>query len=210
MKNIILCGFIVISCCKQLKSQEAPKGASLGLDLSYTRLSTFEKPGGFFSLTYMRGKHLVFAGPSLQYYDYAHPQPLWGAQAGYRIFPNGTGRRFNLFFEYNLNYVKGTIKDRVGLYFYEMYAGYADRKIALVSIDNYLGFGFRCHLFKGLYVASNAGFALGFYKEDYSYTDQGGRSWSGKGHLSPRWPLRDNRIFKITVGYDLVRLKKKG
>jgi hypothetical protein len=190
-----------------LKGQDTLKRVYVGVDLACVRPDVFKKDGFFPSLTVSSGKHVVFAGPSLVYYDQYHPRGLWGAQAGYRLFPNKHYKRFNLFFEYNVNFVKGKLIDN-----YRSFGWFnteSIRTINLVALDNYFGFGFRINLFKNLYLSSNIGFDLGFYKEEYSYEYPNGAKWGSSGHLRLRNLSDRNKIFKIGIGYDLFRLKKK-
>jgi hypothetical protein len=168
---------------------------------------------GFFpSLSLSWNKQIIFAGPSVVFYDAQHPQPLSGAQAGYRIFPNGRNKKFNLFFEYNINYVNGKIKDNIGYPWDDFSGGYKSvtQSRHVVSLDNYFGFGFRWNIFRNFYLSSNIGAGVGLYKEDYTYSYLNGPTWGSKGNLAFRDPIGSfNRLFKIGIGYDLVNFKKK-
>ncbi len=212
MKQIILIlGFLVLGSFSVIKAQDSlkkqPKKAYLGLELAYANPTLF-KDGFFPCLTFSKGKHTVFAGAFLIYYDAWHPRPLWGAQAGYRIFPNGAANRFNLFFDYMFNLLNGKITDKVSSgYYYPQ--DYGTQTTHFVHLDNYLGFGVRWNVVKHFYASLGVGSSIGFSKEEYSYDYSNGKKYQSTGKLMPRLFRPDNNIIKFGLGYQLPVSGKK-
>jgi hypothetical protein len=200
--------FLTLMSLLKLNAQDTLKKIQIGLEFSYARPSLF-KDAVFPSITLSSAKHGVFAGPCVVYYNDEYLRPLWGAQAGYRLFPNGRDKRFDLFFEYNFNLVKGTLKDKFTVGYPEANRTAVLRTINLVSVDNYFGFGFRWNILKDFYIASNVGFNVGLYKQDYTYEYQNGETWTAKGDLEFRRLSERSRIFKVGIGYNLIRIKGK-
>ena len=206
MKYIFKISLLLLAACSLVNAQDSAKKVQLGFDIAYAKPTLF-KDGFFPSLTFSLDKQVIFAGAGVIYYDAWHPRPITGIQAGYRVFPNGRDKRFNLFFECNTSFFKGSIEDRMSFYQFEIWGGTGTRTIDFTAIDNYFGFGFRWNVLKNLYISSNMGVDLGFYKENYTYEYANGQRFQGEGNMVLRDPLAFYKIFKISVGYDLYRLR---
>lgn len=200
MKKIIclLILLTALSANAAMAQDSIKKRSYLGIELSYQNPRIF-KDGFLPALTFSQGKHQIYAGPQLMYLNTA-PQAIWGAQAGYRFFPNGSTNRFNLFFDYNFSFLKGSITEE-HLNNHSYWEFPKTRTTQLLSLDNYLGFGFQLKILKNLYASTAIGVGVGFYKEEYTYTYSNNAVYIGSGDLRLRRSSEINHQLKIGLGY---------
>jgi len=199
---------LLIFFCLSAKSQDSLSRAKFGMEISLAR-TKFNFECIYPSFVFAKGKHLVFAGPGIYYVSPDQMTPFAGVQAGYQFFPNGKAKRFNSFFEFDFNFMKGTLRDKYSINFNYPYGGVSDRATDFVSIDNYLSFGFSLRMMKYFYLKPVFGLGVGLYKEDYTYHFYNNQVLSGQGNLAFRYPLGLNSIAKLTFGCNLVSLRKK-
>ena len=209
-----------------LKSQDSLKTFQIGFDLGLGN-NALGRGNIYPALTLSKGKHVAFAGPAFIYGIYYNPYPpSYGVQMGYQFYPNGRNNRFNLFFEYDFNYVRSQF--HFGYYSTNQTA-LKKQGILLSSVDNYLGFGFRLNLSKGLYFKTNLGVGLIYYGEKYheEYNDGTVKNYSSGNQFyfgnfypfSARYTsyfgtehYYDNRfvgIVKVSIGSDFHSFKKQ-
>ena len=220
---ILICVFFLFN----IKGQDSLKRTSIGIDFSIGN-NALGRENILPSITLSKGNHLAFVGPAFIYNMPYNPYPpQYGVQAGYQFYPNGTMNRFNLFFEYDFNYVNANFIRK----FNGSYPESVVRKdISILSIDNYLGFGFRLKIFKGLYFKSNIGIGAIYYLESVSETHNNGEVYQYEykypfvvGKINPfnsmyssyYTPFYQNEykrfvgLFKVGLGCDLYSFKNK-
>lgn len=176
----------------------------LGMEFSYVNPNIF-KDGFAPGITWAVNKHQISAGWLLMY-DQRSYRPMHGAYAGYRIYPNGSVNKLSLFFDYTFNFVKGGIDDRYISRGWPYSSG--DRHINVVSLDNYLGFGFQWNIFKSIYLHTGVAMNIGFYKEEYRYEYESGLTYEEKGTLRFREMDGLNFQVKTGLGFRLALPKK--
>lgn len=224
MKNIIFSLTTVFISLFSLKAQDSLNKLQIGFDFLIGN-NALGRENIYPSITLSKAKHTAFIGPAFIYGLYYNPYaPSFGLQAGYQYYPNGKKNRFNLFFEYDFNWVKA--KFQINHYSWNQ-TGLKKRNIEISSLDNYLGFGFRLNIIKGLYLKTNLGLGLIFYREStkdelydgtiIAYNDTG-KLFAGKFYPFTSqyigyelYPWRQNQligIFKIGLGWDLYSFKK--
>jgi hypothetical protein len=191
-----------------LQAQDSLKKRFIGLDLAGARHASF-RSAFYPSLTFTAGKHILFAGPALNYLGAGQTQPMYGVQAGYQFFPNDNNKRVNLLFELNTIYVKGRFNEKFTNYGDFVAPVSGERSINMVSLDNYFSFGFRLNFLKRFYLKTTYGLSIGFYKTEYTYTYANGEVYGASGNLYPKNLSLSNRMFKMSIGCDLIRLHKK-
>ncbi len=153
MKKIIF-SLLLATGIFHLKAQDSLKKLQIGLD--YTMGNTTIGKGNIFtSIVIGKGKHVAFLGPAFIYGLPHNPyRPIYGIQAGHQVYPNGRDNRFNLFFEYDFNFMKFKLTQN---YYSYNSSGVKNVTTEFSSLDNYLGFGFRLNLIEGLYFKTNVG-----------------------------------------------------
>ncbi|MEO6306000.1 MAG: hypothetical protein ABIP51_22830 [Bacteroidia bacterium] len=222
MKKIIFI-LLLFTSIIYLKGQDSLNKLQLGVDLALGN-NAIGKGNILPSITISKGKHVVFAGPTFIYGLTSNPyRPIYGLQAGYQFYPNGRKNRCNLFFEYDFNYMKARFQQD---YYSNNSTGLKKRITEFSSLDNYLGFGFRLNIIKGLYFKTAVGLGIVIYDQSFKeeYYDGTSRSYSyGQsvyfGKFPPYYlrPFYDEYyfnysqiigIFKIGLGWDLYSFKK--
>ena len=224
MKKIILVFTGLLLSTFTILSQDSIKKHSIGVDFNIGN-NALGRKNIYPSIVLSKGKHSFFIGPSFIYgSQYRLYAPIHGLQAGYLFYPNGHQKRFNLFFEYDFNYTKVNVDFK---YYLSSQNGLKKRSIELMSIDNYIGFGFRTNIFKGLYIKTNASVGMIFYSENVE--DEFYNGTVSKSNMNPRfyvgnyypyryggsgYPYYFNRkyfigLFKIGIGYDIHIKKSK-
>lgn len=186
--------------------QDSAKTFQLGLDISLGYNNTGR--GNFLpAVTVSGNRHGVFAGPLLiNNADPVQRGPLFGIQAGYQFYPNGRQKTFNLFFEYDFNFLDGKIVDTAPAMITNPYGGVKTRTIGFFSLFNYFSYGFRLNILKGLYLKTNVGLGLGWSGEEFKY-----EYWSGNVSGDFRMPpyFTTGWLIKGGLGYDFLAVKKK-
>ena len=209
-----------------LKGQDSLKKLQIGLDFGIGK-NAIGRGNIYPSITLSKGNHVIFGGPAFIFgMDYNPYPPSYGVQAGYQFFPNGRNKRFNLFFEYDFNYVKANF---IYKYAPKYSSSLVEADIELKSLDNYLGFGFRLKIYKGLYLKTNVGAGLIYYGEKIVMKYNDGTVHVEEylnriygGHFQPFFYNSLNQqyyggvystrfvgIFKATLGCDIYSFKKK-
>jgi hypothetical protein len=210
MRPLILSAIFIIS--HSAYGQDTIKIRQLGFDYS-VGINYFASWNSLPSITYSTSKHSVFAGPiivnlnSLDEGYYENFTPSIAIHTGYQFYPYGRRRRFNLFFEYNFLYLKTkTIVHDYERQPIQMWGGIKTKTIDLFSLENYLCYGFRLNISKGLYFQTNVGTGFGWYRyrEAQKYWD----GQYGAGQSKPYF-WKFSNIFKIGLGFDFSILKKK-
>lgn len=215
MKKIVLLIVCLHIFVTHVWSQDSLKKIKIGLDFSMSN-TAIGKANINPSVTFSKGKHFIFAGPYFLYPYYFNPyRPIYGVQTGYQFYPNGSCNKFNLFFEYNFSFVKGSVIDQEW-----SHAGLSRRGIEIESLDNYLGFGFKANITTHLYFHSSVGLGVIYYGQITTYKN----SFSGvetevlykELYLLNKTPyatynnyFRSNSfigIVKLGIAYDLFKL----
>ena len=156
------------------------------------------------------GKHSAFLGLFLAYnvrdtYEYNLP----GIQGGYKIFPDGIKKRFNLFFEYNFIYFKNTVKnDNIYYGFYhngKEYDGIFTKK--LFSFEHYFGHGINIRLIKNLFFNTSIGCGFNWYNYNKIFECDTGEvikfdDYSEKLHFN--WA---SIILKFGLEYNFLKMR---
>ena len=204
--NIFTIIFIMLFSIK-MSSQDSLYSAKFSFETSFSK-TKFNKVGFYSAFVLSFKKHKVFLGPGIYYLTAAHSQPFAAMQMGYQYFPNGTENRFTLFFGYDFNYTKGSLEDKFQPSSYYEYYGIVSRKHKYTALDNFFSFGFNWRFFSRFYFKPNVGIGVGLYKENYTYKYENGKTYTADNNLSYRYPFGFSHLAKITLGYDLVRLKK--
>lgn len=225
-KNLLL--IACLCCILNLKSQDSLNKAKIGLDFSMGN-NACGRANILPSITFTKAKHTVFAGPAFVYGMEINPYPpAYGIQVGYQFFPNGQKNRFNLFFEYDLYYIKKTHE-------FSKYISspptFIERSVTITSLDNYLSFGFKFNINSAIYLHTNVGLGVIWYKEtvndeysngkvnNYNYSN-GVRVWKFHPYSEQNswynydiaWnpnPPKLIGIFKLGLGFDVCALAKK-
>lgn len=224
MRKVLFITIIALSTCS-LIGQDSLKKVTIGVDFNMGN-NALGRRNIYPSIVLSKGKHSLFFGPSFIYgIPYRLYAPIYGVQAGYMFYPNGHHKRFNLFFEYDFNYTKAKFEFN---YYSSSPSGLKKRIIDLISIDSYVGFGFRANLFKGLYLKTNVGVGLIFYSEnvidefndgkiyksDFDPTIYGGNFYPYNFTNQYYYPYYSYSkkfvgLFKIGLGYDFSLKRKK-
>jgi hypothetical protein len=203
MRQVILVTFCSI--LSSVYGQDSTKKIQLGIDVSWG-INIIGTGNYFPGITLSGNKHCVFAGPMIVYYaDPGQRSPLIGLQAGYQVYPNGRKNRFNLFFEYDFNYLNAKITNEFSGPNSNPNGGVKRRTIAFYSLCNYLSYGFRLNIFKGLYFKTNGGVGLGWSQKDFIY-----EYWNGSVSENNKVPayFAVGAILKVGFGYDFLTVKK--
>jgi hypothetical protein len=223
MKKLILFSVLTVGICK---GQNQTPATQIGLDISMGNNAVFRQ-NILPSITLSKNKHVFLAGPGF-YYNLPYNEYIsaYGAQAGYQFYPNGRNNRFNLFFEYDVSFIKKA-------YTYNYYTGHYPnsqliKKTAVVTaLDNYIGFGFKVNLDKVFYLHTNVGLGVLMYREDahlefsdgstYDYSDGTGFYYGRVSRFHSMWGsytevLHDRQligIFKVGLGINICSLSGK-
>ncbi len=224
MKKIIINLLIITTSVINLKGQDSLNKLQLGIDFAIGN-NAIGKGNILPTITLSKGKHVVFMGPTFIYGLAFNPyRPIYGVQAGYQIYPNGRRNRFNLFFEYDFNYMKGKFQKD----YYSYYSkGIKKSTTVFSSLDNYLGFGFRLNLIKSFYFKTNVGLGVIVYDQNTTeeYYDGTTKNYNyGQQIFIGKFPSyffapffneyyfnygQMVGIFKMGIGCDLCSFKKK-
>jgi hypothetical protein len=215
MKKVGLIIFCLHVCITSALCQDSLKKLYLGIDYAMGN-TAIGKRNIYPSLTLSKGKHSVFAGPNFLYpYNFNSYRPIYGVQAGYQFYPNGRNKRFDLFFEYNFSYVKGSVIDQSW-----SQSGQYRRGIEIEALDSYLGFGFKANITKRFYFHSSVGLGGMYYGQKNTYKYFSGSEYTEEldkrfyyGNWSPySWyynyypSVSLIGIVKIGIAYDLFKL----
>ncbi len=224
MKKLLFATIFALSTCN-LISQDSLKKISVGIDFNVGN-NALGRKNIYPSIVLSKGKHSLFLGPSFIYgIPYRLYAPTYGVQAGYMFYPNGHHKRFNLFFEYDFNYTKAKFEFN---YYTSSQSRIKKRIIDLISIDSYVGFGFRANIFKGLYLKTNVGVGLIFYSENVTNEFYNGEIYKSNiqpsihaGNFYPynyatqyfapyyNYDKQFIGLFKFGLGYDFYLKRKK-
>jgi hypothetical protein len=152
-------------------------------------------------------KHTLFLGPLFS--AGVHPTEniiLPGLQLGYQIYPNGKGKVFSFFFEYNFNFLSAKIKSgQTDFYWgYNKYTG--ERLIKILNNSHYLSYGFNVHFLKYFYFSTSLGLGKSWYKEESIWKANTGEKFSSGGKRNFNYI---NGLFKVGIGCNFLNIKKR-
>ena len=208
----LLCfSFAYLTTCKA-HGQDTSRSSHIGVDVSWAGRNIVE---GCFrpSITWSVGKHTAFLGPMFENFvgyteDY---HQSFAIQGGYRIYPNKRGKTFNLFFEYDFDFVT-TRRITHNYSPNTAWNGYGSLKTVSrkpAYFENSFCFGFRLNLCKQIYLNTDFGAGFGKYNEHltWEYWYGGNYGIGGTQYGKPNWYW--DRYFKFCLGYEFVISRNK-
>jgi len=153
-------------------------------------------------------KHTFFLGPLLA--DNVDPAQKWylpGLQLGYQIYPNGKGKVFSFFFEYDFNLLSSKIKSGQTDFYWGNTKYTGERTIKIFNNSHYLSYGFNVHFLKYFYLSTSLGLGAGWYKKEFIWKANTGEIFTDGGG-KPNFSYF-NGIFKAGIGCNFWKIKRR-
>ena len=154
------------------------------------------------------GKSTYFIGPLLaDNVDPIQKRYLTGLQLGYQIYPNGKGKVFSFFFEFDFNLLSSKIKSEQTDFYWGNTKYIGTRTIEIFHLDNYLSYGFNIHFLKRFYFSTSLGLGGGWSKKEFIWKANTGEVFTS-GNSKPNFSYF-NGIFKAGLGCNFWTIKKR-
>jgi hypothetical protein len=204
LQHSLLIVFIIFFLTQTSYSQDTTKTLKLGVcgHITYNNIGDRNiNP----SIVANYGKSTYFIGPLLaDNVDPAQKNYLVGLQTGYQIYPNGKGKVFSFFFEYDMNLLSSKIiSDAADFYWYSSnsinkYNG--TRHLEVFDFSHYISYGFNVHFLKQFYFSTSLGVGCGWYKKQFIWNAQTGETFNS-GNDVATFDYLDGML-KVGLGYN--------
>lgn len=152
-------------------------------------------------------KYTLFLGPFLaSKEDPVLNNYLHGLQLGYQIYPNGKGKTFSFFFEYDFNLLSSKIKSEQIDFYWDNTKFTGVRTLKIFNNSHYLSYGFNVHFLKYFYFSTSIGLGAGWSKQEFIWKANTGETFNsggGKPYFS-----YFNGIFKAGIGCNFWKIKR--
>ena len=208
--RLLIMGLLVFSLTQESYSQDTTKTWLLGVcgHIAYNNIGDGNiQP----SMVANYGKNTYFIGPLLaNNVDPAQKNSLLGLQAGYQFYPNGKGKVFSFFFQYEMNLLSSKfVSDAADFYWYSnnsisKYNG--TRTTQVFDFSHYVSYGFNLHFLQQFYLSTSIGVGGGWYKKQFTWNAQTGETFTS-GNDQATFDYLDG-MFKVGLGYNFWKIKK--